>query len=144
MSARPKSPTSKGPPPAPAKRASSDSMDNMKTNIYDSGQHPKANPEPKPGDSTPIKAISMKTPGVGTAALPKDDDIDTRPKRKVQLRAMSEIANSSRIQQDLGRLAPPRDPSAARVRKLQDYVLWGSVSVILASVIALIIWFVAR
>jgi len=119
-------------------------MDNMKTNIYDSGQHPRAKSEPKPGDSTPIKAISMKTPHQDNLALKRDEEIDTRPKRKVQIRAMSELANSAPISQDLGRLAPPRDPGAARVRKLQDYVLWGSVSVILASVIALIIWFVAR
>ena len=120
-------------------------MDNMKTNIYDSGQHPKARgEEPKPSESQPIKAISMKTPSADNMALKRDEEVDTRPKRKVQLRAMSDIASTGPIPKDLGRLAPPRDASAARVRKLQDYVLWGSVSVILASVIALIIWFVAR
>jgi hypothetical protein len=138
MSARAKKPTSKGPPPPPRQSAqhSSQVSDDAKTNIYDSGNFKKE-------IATPIKAISMKTPGVGMAK-PPGEDADTRPKPKVKMRPMSEVLQSSPVAQDLGRLAPPRDAGAARVRKFQDYVLWGSVSVILASVIALIIWFVAR
>ncbi len=132
MSARQKSPTNKGAPPAPA-RPSDNSLDDQKTSIFDSGNFKKEK-------ATPIKAISMKTPGVDKLA---GEEIDTRPKPKVKMRALSEV-HSAPIPQDLGRLAPPRDASAARVRKLQDYVLWGSVSVILASGIALVIWFLAR
>lgn len=130
MSARAKKPTSKGPPPPP--RPSDSSLDDAKTNIYDSGNFEKKQAAPQ------IKAVSMKTPGVS-----KGEAVE-KAKPQVKIRSISDVMNVPKVPQDLGRLAPPRDPGAARVRKLQDYVLWGSVSVILASVIALAIWFLAR
>jgi hypothetical protein len=79
----------------------------------------------------------MKTPGVAK------EEVEARPKVQVKIRRISDVHNVA-PPQDLGRLAPPRDAGAARVRKFQDYVLWGSVSVILASIVALAIWFLAR
>ena len=38
--------------------------------------------------------------------------------------------------------APPYDPAEARARSMRDYVVWGCVGVMLASVIALGVWFV--
>ena len=144
MSARPKTPTTRG--TGPKKTVTpDDQLDNQKTSIFDSGNFKKET-------GTPVKAISMKTKPGGVEAISMKtpsaekipmDGVDTRPKPKVKLRALSEV-HSAPIQQDLGRLAPPRDAGAARVRKVQDYILWGSVSVILASVVALAIWFIAR
>lgn len=60
----------------------------------------------------------------------------------VQLRKMSEVARSKEPQ-NLGNLAPPYDPAEARARTVRDYVLWGSLAVMLASVIALAVWVIA-
>jgi hypothetical protein len=87
----------------------------------------------------PIQAISMKTP-----ADPNLKPVE-KPQREmphVQLRAMSEMARAQQPQ-NLGNLAPPYDPAAARNRTVREYVVWGSLAVILASAIALTVWFVA-
>jgi hypothetical protein len=92
----------------------------------------------------PLQAISMKTPGQGAtaAAAPNATPMLPRPK----LRAMAEVASEvvPPNQQNLGHVAPPYDPEAARARQVREYVIWGCVAVILASVIALVVWFVAR
>ena len=126
MSARSKQPTAKGPPPAPK-------TDEQKTTVFDSGNFKKE-------ASTPIRAISMKTPiedGVQRPApaapvLPQ-----------VQLRALAEVRAKTQPQ-NLGNLAPPYDASEARARSLREYVIWGCLAVILASAIALGVWFLAR
>jgi hypothetical protein len=124
MSARSKTPTKKGTPAAAPTTGE-------KTTVYDSGNF-------KREAVTPIKAISMKTPG---DAKPKKADPADLP--HVKLRAMSEVARAQ-TPQNLGNLAPPYDPHKARVRSLQDYVIWGCVAIILASAIALVVWFAAR
>jgi len=64
---------------------------------------------------------------------------------QVKLRAMSEVAShTSAPQQSLGFLAPPRNPVDVRARKTRDFIVWGSVCVILACFVALGIWFVAK
>lgn len=182
MSARAKTPTSRGTPPAPEQQPSRrlntggfrpmrPSQEGLKTEIFDTEGFAQGKPS-VPQDSiaapidksvslvvhsrmnedlnsdsfvkevaTPIKAISMKTPAVERPAL--DPSLDQRPQPRVKLRAMSELGLNQK-QQDLGRLAPPRDPNAAAARRRQDYLVWGSVSVIVASVVALIIWFLAK
>lgn len=99
-------------------------------------------PDPDPGQSDAIRAISMKTPSDRPAQpTPNKTPALVRPK----LRKLSEVTPIVKpVHQDLGNLAPPYDPSAARIRTVQDYVIWGCVAVILASVITLIVWFVAR
>lgn len=93
----------------------------------------------KQGSSAPIQAISMKSPSEPAAAQGSPGTpMLARPK----LRAMSEITPVK--QQNLGHVAPPYDPEAARARKVREYVIWGCVAVILASAIALVVWFVAR
>jgi hypothetical protein len=93
----------------------------------------------KQGSSAPIQAISMKSPSEPAAAQGNQGTpMLARPK----LRAMSEITPVN--QQNLGHVAPPYDPEAARARKVREYVIWGCVAVILASAIALVVWFVAR
>jgi hypothetical protein len=94
--------------------------------------------------SEPIQVVSMKTPDAAPAAAPgppPQTPIVPRPK----LRAISEITPLPHAQpRNLGYLAPPRDPAEVRSRRVRDLVLWSSVAVIVASVVALVIWFVAR
>ncbi len=134
MSARAKKPTGR-PPPIPA-RAKPQLADETPTAILDPGQVRRA-------AVTPIKAISLKTPG-GPAPEPAQRQ-GTPDMPKVKLRAISEVTSARHATpQNLGYLAPPRDPAEVRARRVRDYVIWGCVSVILASAIALAVWFIGR
>lgn len=97
-------------------------------------------PQPAaPAPAPKIQAISMKTP-----ANPNLKPVE-RPEREmphVKLRQMSEVARAQHPQ-NLGNLAPPYDPAEARKRTVREYVVWGSLAVIIASAIALVVWFVA-
>ena len=148
MSARAKRPTTKPPPrakrgsrvqfndtPTEVDRPARSSAEDAKTGIFDSGRVPKQ-------PAMQIQSISMKTPH---ASKQKTPDVDAVQVRKVKLRAISEVSPLKEAQpKNLGYLAPPRDPNEATKRKLRDYVVVVSLSVIVASVIALIIWFAAR
>lgn len=127
------------------------SADDDPTHIYDSGKYPntpKAT-QPRPGEpdfvreaATPIKVRSMK-PQASSRETPLPDV--PRPQHQVKLRSISEIASNQQAPQlALGYLAPPRDPNAVRARRWRDFVVWGSVCVILACVVALGIWFIAK
>ena len=125
--------------------------DDDPTNIYDSGKYPNTPKAsiPRPGEpdfvreaATPIKVMSMKTPGQVSGAIPVPD-APPRPVHQVKIRAISEVATPT-PQLSLGYLAPPRDPNAVRARRWRDFVVWGSVCVILACVVALGIWFIAK
>ncbi|HEX5059097.1 MAG TPA: hypothetical protein VFV99_07040 [Kofleriaceae bacterium] len=93
----------------------------------------------KKEQSAPIKAISMKTPNDQQAPAPEKTPMLARPK----LRAVSEVM-PAQTPQNLGNLAQPYDPKEARSRAMREYVIWGCVAVILASAIALVVWFAAR
>lgn len=146
MSARGSKPTKRGTPPPKAKNEYSD---DDPTSIYDSGEQKRAGSgapqapgpqHPRPG-SQPMVAISMKTPAdPKLAPVPKPQQEREMP--HVKLRAMSEVARAQQPQ-NLGNLAPPYDPAEARARTVRDYVVWGSLAVIIASAIALAVWFVA-
>lgn len=87
-----------------------------------------------------VVAVSKKTPGTRRAA-----DVEGPAVPRVKLRAMSEVASGPHAApQQLGYLAPPRDPREARSRRRGDLVVWGSVCVMIACAIALGIWFLAR
>ena len=133
MSAQKKTPTGK-PPPVP--------FEHQKTTVFDSGPNRTVAPATQQ-QSGSIQVTSMKTPGVVKGAMPSPPE--AKPVPRVKLRAISEVSPLASAQpQNLGYLAPPRDPSEVRVRRLQDYVIWGSVCVIFASIVALAIWFLAR
>jgi hypothetical protein len=99
---------------------------------------PEPAPPPKPAQS--IHAISMKTPanvevqGLGNPPTP----MLQRPNLRGDLTPVPQP------RQNLGNLAPPYDPKAARARSMREYVIWGCLAVILASAVALIMWFAAR
>ncbi|CAN5717350.1 hypothetical protein BH11MYX1_BH11MYX1_26470 [soil metagenome] len=90
---------------------------------------------------------SMKMSGeLSSGQLPLPANAQpSRPMPQVKLRAMSEVAAQPVTpQQSLGYLAPPRNPADARARKARDFIVWGSVCVILACFVALGIWFIAK
>jgi hypothetical protein len=141
VSARSKTPTKKGTTPAPTT--------DDKTRVYRGpevrgteqiGIEPVAVPVvPSASESgNTFRAISMKSPdGVTKKAL----EPPVLPAMK--LRAMSEF-HRAQTPQNLGNLAPPYDAHEARKRTAQDYAMWGCIAVILASGIALAVWFVGR
>ena len=137
MSDRSKKPTEKGtarppaPPPIPPPRTTEERPTEVDPNPFGRRK------------SEPIQVVSMKTPAERPAdpGPPSQTPIVPRPK----LRAISEITPLPHAQpKNLGYLAPPRDPAEVRSRRVRDLVLWSSVAVIVASVVALVIWFVAR
>ncbi len=94
-------------------------------------------PLPPLPQSEPIRAISMKTPV--TVA-----EKQVRPVPEVRMRAMAEVHQNQTPPRGMGFLAPPRDPNEARSRRWRDNVIWGSVAVIVAAVVMLAVWFIAR
>jgi hypothetical protein len=90
-------------------------------------------PPPAP---QPMHAVSHKTPD---AERPQ---YEQRPVPQVQLRSMADLSKTPA--HGMGRLAPPHDPNQARTRKAQDVMIWGSVVVIIGSIVTLVIWLIAR
>jgi len=152
MSTRGHKPTKRG-TTAPGK-PKNDYSDDDPTSIYDSGeqkrggqpappaQSPAGSASNKPRPQTgPIIAVSMKTPADPKLAVVEKPKVE-REMPHVKLRAMSEVARAQQPQ-NLGNLAPPYDPSEARARTLRDYIVWGSLAIVIASGIALAVWFIA-
>ncbi len=112
-------------------------IDDDKTSIYEGRpkKETKRGHELGPEAKKAIRAISMKTPH-DPDAVAKIPAPPVLP--HVKLRAMSEVAKS-RQPQNLGNLAPPYDPAAARARSMREYVIWGSVAVMIACGIGLIV-----
>lgn len=129
MSARSKTPTKKGTTPAPST--------DERTRVYRGAQERGAEPVASESGNT-FKAISMKSPDGATKKEPEPPVLPA-----VKLRAISEF-HRAQTPQNLGNLAPPYDPHEARKRTARDFIMWGCIAVILASVIALVVWFVAR
>ena len=98
-----------------------------------------ASPKPvAPERSEPLPIISMKD------ALSASTEKRAAKEHRVQLRPLSEVRRADTQPQNLGFLAPPRDPKGVRVRRLHDLVVWGSVVVIVSCLVMLAVWFLAR
>lgn len=95
-------------------------------------------PSDPPKPAPKIVTISMKTP----ADPNLKPVVPEREMPHIKLRAMSEMSRSA-IPLNLGNLAPPYDPEAARKRTVREYLVWASIAVMLACAIALVVWFVA-
>lgn len=85
-----------------------------------------------------IVAVSMKTPA---GQAPRVEKVE-RELPHIRLRAMSEMSRAHQGQ-NLGNFAPPYNASEARRRTVREYLVWGSLAVVLACGIALVVWFAA-
>lgn len=153
--ARARSPTLRGTPSVDEERTDVDpekqdnardhARDNAKTRIAvprskrQTKRGSKASPVPvKPERSEPLPIISMKD------ALSASAEKRAAKEHRVQLRPLSEVRRAETQPQNLGFLAPPRDPKAVRIRRFHDLVMWGSVVVIVGCLVMLAVWFLAR
>ncbi len=93
--------------------------------------------------SESFKAVSMKTPTDPKTDTPRDKP-PVRALPEVRLRAMSELSQNQTPPKGVGFLAPPYDPREARSRRRRDNAIWGSVAVMVAAVVMLAVWFLAR
>ena len=105
------------------------------------GSAPPAPPVVPRNATGPIQAVSMKTPGTHKPEPVANPPTPILPRPK--LRGAAEVTPAKQAQ-NLGQLAKPYDPKEARARRMREYVIWGCIAVILASAIALVVWFVAR
>lgn len=92
----------------------------------------------RPERSEPLPIISMKD------ALSASAEKRAAKEHRVQLRPLSEVRRAETQPQNLGYLAPPRDPKAVRIRRFHDLIMWGSVVVIVGCLVMLAVWFLAR
>jgi hypothetical protein len=149
MTARTKTPTKRG--HSAAIEAQKD-FDERPTEVYN--DDPTIDEAMPPGAAPPqFVAVSMKTPAgdaadsrvIAISMKTPSDAIRPPVERElphVKLRAMSEMSRAQ-IPLNLGNLAPPYDPAAARKRTVREYIVWASLAVILACGIALVVWFAA-
>ncbi|HEX4418177.1 MAG TPA: hypothetical protein VH165_09785 [Kofleriaceae bacterium] len=87
--------------------------------------------------SEPIRVISMKDNA--EAPKPREDRVPLH----VQLRSLAEVAGQRDKPEQLGHLAPPRDPRQAHARQVRGNILLIVGGIALAAAIALVIWLVA-
>lgn len=88
--------------------------------------------------SEPIRVISMKSPAE-IAAEKKQ-----AKKHNVEIRALSDVVRQHQTPtRGMGYLAPPADPKERQVRKVRDWLIWGSVLVIISCAVMLAVWFLA-
>ncbi len=135
--------------------------DELKTEIYDSQQRARGKKPTKRGHesgeltleigtptaidpprerSEPIRVISMKTPGEVAAEKKKMTAKTHRP----EIRALSDVVGRSATPpQGMGNFAPPVNHKERNVRKLRDWLIWGSVLVMISCVVMLGVWFLA-
>ena len=135
--------------------------DELKTEIYDSQQRIRPKPSTKRGHesgeqtldigtptavdpprerSEPIRVISMKTPAEVAAEKKKVAAKQHRP----EIRGLSDVVgNNATPPRGMGYLAPPVNQKERNVRKLRDWLIWGSVLVIISCVVMMGVWFLA-
>lgn len=95
---------------------------------------------PRKERSEPMRVISMKTP----AELAAEKKKPLARQHKAEIRSLSDLAGKSAPPRGMGHLAPPVNQKERNVRKLRDWLLWGSVLVIISCVVMLGVWFLAR
>jgi len=95
-----------------------------------------------PERSEPLRVISMKAPRAAAS-----EESQPVKQHKPRLRRLSEVSPQRRAAMTppggLGYIAPPRDPREVRTRRWREYVMWGSIVVILAAAVMLGVWFLA-
>lgn len=96
--------------------------------------------DPPKERSEPIRVISMKTPA--EIAAEKRAKLEAK-QHKAEIRALSDVRQNATPPRGMGYLAPPADPRERNVRKLRDWLIWGSVLVIISCAVMLGVWFLA-
>jgi len=141
--------------------------DELKTEIYDSQQRTRGSKPTKKGHnsgeisrppeieigtptdldpprkerSEPIRAISMKTPAEVAAERKKKL---TAKQHRPEIRALSDVVSKNATPpRGMGYLAPPANQKERNGRKFRDWLIWGSVLVIISCVVMLGVWFLA-
>lgn len=96
---------------------------------------------PRKERSEPIRVISMKTP----AEIAAENKAKRAAKQhKPEIRALADVVGQrSTPPRGMGNLAPPADPKERNVRKLRDWLIWGSILVIISCAVMLGVWFLA-
>jgi hypothetical protein len=88
--------------------------------------------------SEPMRMISMKSPAEMAAEKKQ------AKQHNVEIRALSDVVRKNQTPpRGLGNLAPPADPKERQNRKVRDWLIWGSVLVIISCVVMLAVWFLA-
>ena len=136
--------------------------DELETELYDSQQRTRAakptkrghesgvqtldigtpteiDPPPKER-SEPIRVISMKTPAEVAAEKKKVAAKTHKP----EIRALSDVVGRNATPpRGMGNLAPPMNQKERNVRRLREWLIWGSVLVIISCVVMMGVWFLA-
>ncbi len=95
----------------------------------------------KPEPSEPMRAISMKTPA--DVGQPAKQPKHVRPEiPQVKLRSIADSAQSTTPPRGMGNLALPRDFREARKQRIWSNTFWASIAVIIAALVALVIWLI--
>jgi len=95
---------------------------------------------PRKERSEPIRMISMKTP----AEIAAEKEKKQAKQHKVEIRSMADAGRGHQTPpRGMGYLAPPADPKQTRNRKVRDWLIWGSVLVIISCTVMLGVWFLA-
>jgi len=98
---------------------------------------------PRRDRSEPIRVISMKTPAEIAADKKQQKKLVEAKKHKAEIRQLADVRAKTAPPIAMGNLAPPVDHSARRVRKLRDWLIWGSVLVIISCAVMMAVWFLA-
>ncbi len=89
--------------------------------------------------SQPLRVISRKSPDVDTGPVPRAPVVP----REVKLRQLADVRPVAPVL-PMGNLAPPRDRREARSRHVRANLWWSVVAVLVAAIVGLIVWFLAR
>lgn len=96
-------------------------------------------PPPPSQASQPLRVISRKSPEVDTGPVPRAPVVP----REVKLRQLADVRPVAPVL-PMGNLAPPRDRREARSRHVRANLWWSVVAVLVAAIVGLIVWFLAR
>ena len=96
-------------------------------------------PPPPSVVSQPLRVISRKSPDANTGPVPRAP-IMPHP---VTLRPLSEVRLAAPVV-PMGHLAPPRDRREARSRRVRANLWWSVAAVMVAAIVGLIVWVLAR
>jgi hypothetical protein len=96
---------------------------------------------PRKERSEPIRVISMKTPA--EIAAERKGKAEAK-QHKAEIRSLSDVVGQrSTPPRGMGNFAPPANQKERNVRKLRDWLIWGSVLVIISCIVMLAVWFLA-